>query len=913
MFIHLPDGSTLPADINKDIREDISVAYMLNRPYWPGAIIHLAKQEELKQPDDEFLSNWNMIQLAVQNLEIQTNRQFGNPSSPLFINLHPIYINGHQQSFQILKYLGLNPSIIENLSELSVDKLAPLKLYRRFVEDFCILVGGVNSQIIEATLHKMLSDRKIRRDTDLSAQDLWKLISQYQDLYQKNTEIEFPLDPYLQLRLALNAGIRLWNVRPIQNESDLHGQEQVSMLMRAIEGFNDTYDFLGIVLSRDPFTGERRLFGEIINQKTNECIPIDKFRTLYPDLYEKIQKTAFTLEKSQRTSQQFSFVITGEDVWVEQSQKIWQTLSASMRIAVEMVYEGIISRNSALEHIKVDEFRNLLLPHFDETQKTALSISKGIALAPGVASGVVALNSNIAEVWAKMGKAVIFALAEVGPEDMQAVTLAKGIIALRGGATSHSAVVARGLGIPFIVGEKSVVINSENKTIQFGDTIINEGDGISMDGSTGEIFLGTIPTVFSDITQDKFASEFLDWTDQTRQLNILANADTPADAALALKWGAQGIGLCRIEHMFLGKDRLTLVQEMICFAYLARSNFNSLRKAELEVKRWPSSNGAAMMLAEAQTEIDVSSAAQSFYASIKKLCSVLQSDLYEMFCTMSGLPLTIRLIDPPLHEFLPSKEDISAQLADISSMNEKDSKLPIEREILLRAAESLHEVNPMMGMRGVRLYIMFPDIAKFQVTAILSAAIDARNKGFKVHPEIMIPFVGHLNELIYIINLIKDTAADVFSTLHQTIDYKLGTMIELPRAVMIADELAKHVDFFSFGTNDLTQLSYGYSRDDAETKFLHEYIARGILAVNPFQEIDKDGVVAFMKIAVEKGRKSNPNLVIGVCGEHGGDAVSINILNNIGIDYISCSPLRVPIARLAAAKAALRSSSQNKD
>jgi pyruvate,orthophosphate dikinase len=582
-----------------------------------------------------------------------------------------------------------------------------------------------------------------------------------------------------------------------------------------------------------------------------------------------------------------------------------RTAQAAVKIAVDMANEGVISKEEALQRLDPMTINQLLLPRFDEkAKKVAGVLAKGLNASPGAATGIAAFDADTAEEWGKAGKAVILVRPETNPDDVHGMLVAKGILTQRGGATSHAAVVARGLGLPCVAGCESILVDAEKKIMKADGKIIKQGDYLSIEGTTGEVLAGQIATIRPDFDKEVDLVTLLSWADEVRRLGVWANADYPKDAIQARKFGAQGIGLCRTEHMFFEVERLPVVRQMILNANVAQQKLDAVKRAEAELEKRPDFKDFQVAVATAKKAAKASVEVKEYEGALKKLLPLQRKDFEGLFQAMDGLPVIIRLIDPPLHEFLPSHDELLAEVTTMHVLGKKGKKVK-EAEEMLAAVESMREQNPMLGLRGIRLGITYPGILQMQVRAIFEAACNIQKKGFVVKPEVMIPLTGHVNELKVSQGELEAIAKAVMAEKGVEVEYKFGTMIEVPRAALTAGEIAGLAQFFSFGTNDLTQTTYGYSRDDAEGKFLLRYVEEKILPANPFQQLDTVGVGQLIEMAVKNGRAARPGLEVGICGEHGGDPSSIEFCHRAGLNYVSCSPYRVPVARLAAAQAAL--------
>jgi pyruvate,orthophosphate dikinase len=775
--------------------------------------------------------------------------------------------------------IGLNDETAKGMIALTGDERFVYDAYRRLVQMFGTVVLELPDEPFEEALDELKALRGVKVDTDLTAEDWRQLTVDFRQIIQREKGIDFPEDPFEQLKLATEAVFKSWfgkravdyrNAAGISHDLGT-GVNIVTMVFGNMGWTSGT----GVAFTRDPATGENKLYGDyLLNAQGEDVVagirntkPIQELESDLPDAYREFQDICKKLEDHYHEMQDVEFTIENGKLWMLQTRDGKRTATATVKIAVDMAHEGLIDRKQAVGRVRPADVDTLMHPRFDvEAKDKAASegnlLSKGVNASPGAAVGIVAFDADLAEEWGKAGKDVIMVRPFTKPDDVHGMLAAKGILTSEGGATSHAAVVARQFGVPCIVGASDVVIDLKSRQFEAHGQVVKEGDWISIDGSSGEAFRGEIPTVSPKFEEQTDLITILSWADDFRRLQIWANADYPKDAERARTYGAQGIGLCRTEHMFFEEERLPIVQRMI--------------------------------LAKSDEEREV---------ALAELLPMQRSDFEGIFKSMDGLPVIIRLIDPPLHEFLPNEDEVFETVLTKKIKGEVEGLA--EQEGLLSAIRALHESNPMMGLRGIRLSIVMPGLVKMQVRAIFEAACNKANEGVVVKPEVMIPLAGHVNELKVIQPTLEEIARDVMADKGVEVEYKFGTMIEIPRAAITADEIASVAQFFSFGTNDLTQMTFGYSRDDAEGRFLLTYIEREVLAENPFQTLDQNGVGALMKIAVEKGRGARPDLEVGICGEHGGDPKSIGFCHKLGLNYVSCSPFRVPVARLAAAQAAL--------
>jgi len=770
--------------------------------------------------------------------------------------------------------LGLNDQVVEGLAQLTGDRRFAYDCYRRFIQMFGGVVMGIGHDEFEAILSEVKREAGVKLDADLDANALIKVVERYKELYKKATGEDFPQDPKEQLYRAVNAVFESWNNKRAITYRRLHNIPEdwgtavnIQVMVFGNMGFDSG---TGVGFTRNPSTGEKEYYGEyLLNAQGEDVVagirtpkPIIEMQKDLPEVFEELKKIYDILEKHYRDMQDFEFTIEKGKLYILQTRTGKRTAQAAIKIAVDMVKEGLIDEKTAVRRVEPEQIDQLLHPRIDRSQPLNV-IAKGLPASPGAAYGKVVFDADEAEQLANNGERVILVSPETTPDDIHGMAAAQGVLTSRGGMTSHAAVVARGMGKPCVAGCEAIKIDLDKRIFSVNGVVVKEGDYITIDGSTGEVILGQVETIPPQLSPD--FQTLLSWADKFRRLGVRANADTPTDARKALEFGAEGIGLCRTEHMFMAQDRLPWVQKMI----MAQSP---------EERKEP----------------------------LSKIGPMQKGDFKEIFRVMEGKPVTIRLIDPPLHEFLPSLEELLVEVTTLRVKGVTGPELE-EKEKLLKVVQGMHENNPMLGLRGCRVGILYPDIVEMQVRAIIEAACELSQEGVKVIPEIMIPLVGHRNEIMILKEKLDEVAREVIDNYKADVNYSFGTMIEVPRAALVADQIAEYAEFFSFGTNDLTQMTFGYSRDDAEGKFLFFYEENGILEENPFQVIDQEGVGQLMRMGVEKGRSSRPDLKCGICGEHGGEPESVKFCHEIGLDYVSCSPFRVPIARLAAAHAALGS------
>lgn len=854
---------------------------------------------------------WEQTLDALKAIEKETGKEFGNPRNPLLVSCRSGAKFSMPGMMDTVLNIGLNDETAKGMIALTGNETFVYNSYRRLIQMFGSVVLGIPDEPFEEAIEHRKKLKGVKDDTELEAEDWKALTEQFKEIVRQYKGFDFPQDPMEQLRLATEAVFKSWfgkravDYRRAEGIPDTLGTAVniVTMVFGNMGWDSGT----GVAFTRDPATGEKVLYGDYLMNAQGEDVvagirntkKIAELEQELPEAYAQFLDICDKLEKHYRDMQDVEFTIERGKLWMLQTRNGKRTAKAAIKIAVDMVHEGLISKEEALKRIRPADVDTLLHPQFDaKAKKEAYSngtyLASGVNASPGAAVGIAAFDADLAEEWGLAGKPVIMVRPETKPDDVHGMIAAKGILTSRGGATSHAAVVARQFGKPAVVGCEAIEIDLERRRLEVNGKVVREGEWLSIDGTTGEVFAGQIATSAPSFEEQKELITLLNWADEicaregirtwpedyrgfpTRGLQVWANADYPRDAQRARSFGARGIGLCRTEHMFFEEERLPIVQAMI------------LAKTPEERKE-----------------------------HLDKLLPFQRADFEGLFEAMDGLPVIIRLIDPPLHEFLPAKDDLLVEVTELrvearrleaegnqQELTQLRAKLA-EKEKMLQAVEAMEEANPMMGLRGIRLGITMPEITQMQVRAIFEAACNKALEGIEVHPEIMIPLTGHYNELKVANDLLVPVAKEVMAEKGVSIDYKFGTMIEIPRAAITADEVARYAEFFSFGTNDLTQMTFGYSRDDAERNFLLYYVEHGILPKNPFQVLDRAGVGELVKMGVKKGRDTRPELEVGICGEHGGDPSSIEFCHLAGLNYVSCSPFRVPVARLAAAHAAL--------
>ena len=820
--------------------------------------------EDGRTINDEIM---DQIMDAIVKMEEVTGKKFGDKENPLLVSVRSGARASMPGMMDTILNLGLNEEVVKVLAAKSGNPRWAWDCYRRFIQMYSDVVMEVGKKYFEELIDKMKEEKGITQDVDLTAEDLEVLANQFKAEYKEKIGEEFPTDPKEQLMGAVKAVFRSWdnpraNVYRRDNDIPYSWGTAVNVQMMAFGNMGETSG-TGVAFTRDPATGEKHLMGEFLMNAQGEDVvagvrtpqKIDQLKEVMPEVYEQFVGICNTLEDHYRDMQDMEFTIEDKKLYMLQTRNGKRTAQAALKIACDLVDEGMITEEKAVAMIDPRNLDTLLHPQFDAAAlKAATPMGKGLGASPGAACGKIVFTAEDAVEWAARGEKVVLVRLETSPEDITGMKSAQGILTVRGGMTSHAAVVARGMGTCCVSGCGDIKMDEENKKFTLAGKEFHEGDPISLDGTTGNIYDGIIPTVDATI-----AGEFgriMGWADKYRKLGVRTNADTPADAKKAFELGAEGIGLCRTEHMFFEEDRIAAFREMIC-----------------------------------------SDTVEEREAALEKILPYQQGDFEALYEAVEGNPVTIRFLDPPLHEFVPTTEEDIQKLADAQGKTVEEIKAIID---------SLHEFNPMMGHRGCRLAVTYPEIAKMQTKAVIRAAINVKkaHADWNVCPEIMIPLIGDIKELKFVKKVVVETADAEIAAAGIELKYHVGTMIEIPRAALTADEIAKEADFFCFGTNDLTQMTFGFSRDDAG-KFLEAYYDTKIFENDPFAKLDQIGVGKLMKTAVSLGRPANPDLHVGICGEHGGDPSSVEFCHKIGLDYVSCSPFRVPIARLAAAQAAI--------
>ena len=807
------------------------------------------------------------IHANIKELERITGKEFGSNTNPLLVSVRSGARVSMPGMMDTILNLGLNDVAVEAVAAATGNPRFAYDSYRRFIQMFSDVVMGIEKRLFENLIDEAKESKGVKYDTDLDENDLKELVVKYKELYKREKGEEFPQNPTVQLTEAITAVFRSWdNPRAIvyRRLNDIPGEWGTAVnVQQMVFGNKGNTSGTGVAFSRNAATGEKEIYGEYLMNAQGEDVvagirtplPIAKLEEQNPAIYKQFIDIVNTLENHYRDMQDMEFTIEEGKLYFLQTRNGKRTAQAALKIAVDLVEEGMLTKEEAILKVEPKQLDSLLHPTFDtDEMKKATIIAKGLPASPGAACGKVAFTAEEAKERAEKGEKVVLVRLETSPEDIEGMIASEGILTVRGGMTSHAAVVARGMGTCCVAGCGDLKVNEEEKTLEANGKIYTTNDYISIDGSTGSVYGEAIKTVTPEISG--YFATFMGWADEIRKLNVRTNADNPRDTKQAVKFGAEGIGLCRTEHMFFEEDRIMAMREMI------------VAKNEEERR-----------------------------AALEKLLPMQKKDFIGIYEALKGMPATIRFLDPPLHEFLPHTDDEIAELANTMGLTFEELKSTVE---------SLHEFNPMMGHRGCRLAVSYPEIAEMQTRAVIEAAIEVKtDKGYDIVPEIMIPLVGEVKELKFVKDIVVRTAEEVMKEKGVKLDYHVGTMIEIPRAAITADEIAKEAEFFSFGTNDLTQMTFGFSRDDA-AKFLSDYYERKIYEQDPFAKLDQTGVGQLVKIAAEKGKSTRPNIKLGICGEHGGDPSSVEFCHNIGLNYVSCSPFRVPVARLAAAQAQVK-------
>lgn len=846
------------------------------------------------------------IEQNLSRLEKLMGAKLGDPNNPLLVSVRSGAAASMPGMMDTVLNLGLTPEAVAGLIKKTGNERFVLDAYRRFITMFGDVVMGIERHYFEEILDACKKKARVKSDTELTSEQLKKIVEAFKSVYKKKTREDFPTDPKTQLWKAIDAVFASWNnPRAVKYRQlyEIKGLLGTAVNIQAmVFGNMGNHSATGVCFTRNPSTGENKFYGEfLINAQGEDVVagirtpePIANLEKEMPAVYKQLVTYKNTLENHFKDVQDIEFTIQENRLFMLQTRTGKRTTQAAVKIAVDMVKEGLIDKKTAIARINPSDLDQLLHPTFDPRAKKEI-IATGLPASPGAATGRVVFNAEDAEKWVHDKKEkVILVRKETSPEDIGGMHVSKGILTTRGGMTSHAAVVARGMGKCCVAGCGALLVDYKNQTFKANGKVVKKGDYISIDGSTGEVMLGMVPTVEPGLSGD-FAT-LMQWADEVRKLKIRTNADTPADAKKARELGAEGIGLCRTEHMFFGENRIDSVRQMILSAPDVKMLKTKITGLEKELQKDTNDRKDKIKKELTRTQKELKGPMNLYASALKKLLPMQRRDFEQIFTAMNGLPVTIRLIDPPLHEFLPQEKRNQREMAKQMKISLKD----VEEKV-----SALHELNPMLGLRGCRLGITYPEICDMQTCAIIEAACTVKKKGVTVYPEIMLPIISTEQEFNLLKDRIQRIAKDVMQKKNTQIEYMIGTMIELPRAALIADKIAKQAEFFSFGTNDLTQTTFGFSRDDVGS-FVPEYLEKGILEKDPFQVIDREGVGQLVEIGIKKGRSTRPQLKVGICGEHGGDPQTILFCHTVGMNYVSCSPFRVPIARLAAAQASLQ-------
>jgi len=912
---------------NKDMRnllggKGANVAEMTNAglPVPPGFTITTEACNEYFRLGGKFPEGmWDQVLDALKTVEKQTGKEFGDPENPLLVSVRSGARASMPGMMDTVLNVGLNEKTLKGIAELTGNERFAYDAYRRLIQMFGRIVKRIDAAKFEHILDEYKAKTEGKKDTDLTVDMLKQIVADFKALYKKEIGEDFPTAPIEQLRQATEAVFDSWfgkRAVDYRNFNKIPHDWGTAVNVQTMVFGNMGFDSgTGVAFTRNPSTGEAKLFGEyLLNAQGEDVVAgvrtpgrIAQLQDEMPEVYDQFVEITDMLEEHYRDVQDVEFTIERGKLWMLQTRAGKRTARAAVRIAVDMVKEGLIGEKEAVMRVTPEQVDQLLHPVFDERAKERARkaddyLAKGLNASPGAATGKAIFDATRAAEAAEDGAKVILVRPETSPDDVHGMLAAQGVLTQHGGATSHAAVVARGLNKPCVAGCEALSIDLDARQFTVNSRTISEGDSISIDGTTGEVFAGAIPTVEPDYEKELDLIELLSWADKHRRLGVWTNADYPRDAQRARRFGAQGIGLCRTEHMFFEEERRPIVVRMVLLSGKANAAENQIEALEKDLEK--ASGQKADEIRARLRGLKADSDRKAYFEALEALLPFQREDFEGIFKAMDGLPVIIRLIDPPMHEFLPPRDELIREVTELRCSGENPEKLA-ETEEMLRAVESMHEVNPMLGLRGCRAGIMYRGLTAMQVRAIFEAACRVAKQGVDVHPEVMIPLIGHVNELRNEQVALEQVAKEVMAAEGVELDYKFGTMIEVPRAALTADQIAELAQFFSFGTNDLTQMTYGISRDDAEGKFLLAYVDRRILPSNPFQVLDRDGVGKLMRTAVELGRQTRPGMSIGICGEHGGDPSSIEFCHMIGLDYVSASPFRVPVARLAAAQAAL--------
>ncbi|HJW86276.1 MAG TPA: pyruvate, phosphate dikinase, partial [Candidatus Brocadiaceae bacterium] len=845
------------------------------------------------------------VEQNLSRLEKLMGAKLGDAANPLLVSVRSGAAASMPGMMDTVLNLGLNPDAVAGLIKKTGNERFVWDAYRRFITMFGDVVMGVKRQAFEDVLDKHKKKARVKTDAELTAEQLKIISEEFKVIYKKNTREVFPNDPKVQLQKAIDAVFSSWNnPRAVKYRQlyEIKGLLGTAVNVQAmVFGNMGASSATGVCFTRNPSTGENKFYGEFLNNAQGEDVvagirtpePIDSLKKEMPEVYKELVRYKNSLETHFKDVQDIEFTIQEGRLFILQTRNGKRTTQAAVRIAVDMVKEGLIDKKTAIGRINPSDLDQLLHPTFDPKAKKEV-IAVGLPASPGAATGKVVFSAEDAEKMAEKKEKVILVRTETSPEDIGGMHAARGILTTRGGMTSHAAVVARGMGKCCVAGCGTVHVDYKSQLFKVDGKVVKRGDYISIDGSTGQVMMGQVPTIEPRLSGD-FAALMV-WADEIRKLKVRTNADTPTDAKKARALGAEGIGLCRTEHMFFGENRIDSVRQMILSAPDVKSLKSKISGLEKEIAKVSNHKSVVLEKELAKAKKELKEPLALYLSSLKKLLPMQRRDFEQIFTVMDGLPVTIRLLDPPLHEFLPQEDHNQKEMAKQMKISLKD----VQEKVA-----ALHELNPMLGHRGCRLGITYPEIYDMQVQAIIEAACNVKKKGISVYPEIMLPIISTEQEFSVLKDSVNKVAKETLQKKGVQVDYMVGTMIELPRAALIADKIAKHAEFFSFGTNDLTQMTFGFSRDDVGS-FVPDYLEKGLLDKDPFQVLDQEGTGRLVEIGIKEGRSTRPELKVGICGEHGGNPQTISFCHKVGMNYVSCSPFRVPIARLAAAQASLQ-------
>ena len=875
---------------------------------------------------------WEEVLEHVRGLEERTGKLFGDPQRPLLVSVRsgaPVSMPGMMDT---VLNLGMNDDVVLGLVELTGDERFVYDAYRRLITMFADVVMYADRGKFDEVFETEKKREGVKSDPELSAEGMKRVVEEQKKVFEREVGRYFPTDPLEQLRLAIAAVFNSWNIpraRTYRRVEGIPNDMGTACNIQTMVFGNMGWDSgSGVLFTRNPADGDSEIYGELLFNAQGEDVvagirtplTMADLQKEHPSIYQELEGVAEKLERHYRDMQDLEFTMEEGRLWVLQTRTGKRTARSAIKIAVDLTNQGLISKEEAIMRLTPDQVDQLLHPQFDPKAKAEAAergdlLAAGLNASPGAATGKAIFDADTAEELGKAGENVILVRPETTPDDVHGMFVSQGFLTQHGGGTSHAAVVARGWGKPCVAGCEDIRIDTHSRKFAVKGREIREGDYLSIDGTTGEVFAGAIATAEPRFEEEKDLQAALNWADEIRRLGVWTNADNPQDASRARQFGAKGIGLCRTEHMFFDQEgetasRRGMIVRMILTSEEAAPLLRRLEQLQEALEANPNDERLQELLEEAEGNAEGSQAVTEYREALDGLLPFQRKDFEGIFEAMDGYPVIVRLIDPPMHEFLPPREDLLREVTELRVTGKVGPELA-EREGVLRVVESMWETNPMLGLRGCRAGLMYPGLTEMQVRAIFEAACNMAQKGVDVHPEVMIPLTSHVNELREERVKLEKVAKQVMSEKGVALDYKFGTMIEVPRAALTADEIAKYSDFFSFGTNDLTQMTFGISRDDAEGKFLLNFVDRGLLPSNPFQVLDQVGVGQLMRMCVEKGRATNPKIEIGICGEHGGDPSSIEFCHEIGLNYVSASPYRVPVARLAAAHAKLRSMSGN--